>query len=101
MHGCRWLQEDDICHFGCAAGVWDVQRNAPAYRRLTLKKIVEKPTRDYARGHLLTPGLREVSERRAQRSSVCESEGARLPRQRSGDARTHELRSSWDRCDRA
>jgi len=49
--------EDDINHFGCAAGRWEIKRDAPSYKRLTVSTIVEKPTREYARANLATPGL--------------------------------------------
>ena len=56
--GLRRTGEEDIGHFGCAAGRWDVRREAPSYKRLTINTVVEKPTVEYARANLATPGLK-------------------------------------------
>ena len=50
-------REDEIYHFGCATGTWEVRRNAPSYRRLTISSVVEKPTVEYARANLAVAGL--------------------------------------------
>jgi UTP-glucose-1-phosphate uridylyltransferase len=34
-----------------------IKRDAPSYKRLALSTIVEKPTREFARANLATPGL--------------------------------------------
>jgi UTP-glucose-1-phosphate uridylyltransferase len=44
--------EKEISHYGCATGMWEVRRNAPAYRRLTIASVVEKPTLEFARANL-------------------------------------------------
>ena len=54
----RRTAEEHIGHFGCAAGRWEVRRDQPSYRRLTLSTVVEKPTKGYARANLSTPGLK-------------------------------------------
>ena len=54
----RRTAEEHIGHFGCAAGRWEVRRDMPSYRRLTLSTVVEKPTKGYARANLSTPGLK-------------------------------------------
>ena len=56
--GLRRTAEAHIGHFGCAAGRWDVKREAPSYKRLTLATVVEKPTVEYAQANLATPGLK-------------------------------------------
>ena len=53
----RRTNEGEINHFGCATGRWEVKRDAPSYKRLTVSHMVEKPTREYARDNLATPGL--------------------------------------------
>ena len=50
--------EDFIHSFGCVAGRWEVKRDAPSYKRLTVSTVVEKPTKGYARANLATPGLK-------------------------------------------
>ncbi len=52
----RSTGEEHICHFGCAAGKWEVRRR-DAQQRLTVATVVEKPTVEYARANLVTPGL--------------------------------------------
>jgi UTP-glucose-1-phosphate uridylyltransferase len=54
----RRTAEIDISHLGTACGKWEATRDAPAaYRRLALSALVEKPSTDYARANLVTPGL--------------------------------------------
>ena len=53
----RRTAESQINKFGCVAGRWEVRRDQPSYKRLTISTVVEKPTRDYARENLATPGL--------------------------------------------
>jgi len=50
-------QEADICHYGCATGTWEIRRDAPSYRRLTIASLVEKPTVEYARANLAVAGM--------------------------------------------
>ena len=49
--------EDEIYHYGCATGTWEIRRNAPSYRRLTIASVKEKPTVEYARSNLTVAGL--------------------------------------------
>jgi len=53
----RRTHEDHIGSFGCVAGRWEVKRDAPSCKRLTVGTVVEKPTRSYAQQNLATPGL--------------------------------------------
>jgi UTP--glucose-1-phosphate uridylyltransferase len=54
----RRTAEIDISHLGTACGKWEATRDAPAaFRRLALSALVEKPSTDYARANLVTPGL--------------------------------------------
>jgi len=50
-------KEEEIYHYGCATGTWEVRRNAPSYRRLTIASVVEKPTVEYARSNLAVAGM--------------------------------------------
>jgi len=59
LMGLRRTTEDHIGKFGCAAGRWEVKRDAPSYKRITISTVVEKPTRAYARANLATPGLKQ------------------------------------------
>jgi len=52
--GLRRTPEADIASFGTATGVW-----IEPERRLNITEFAEKPTVDYARGHLRVPGLRD------------------------------------------
>ena len=38
--------EGEIHKFGCASGRWQIKRDEPQYKRLTVSAIVEKPTRE-------------------------------------------------------
>jgi UTP-glucose-1-phosphate uridylyltransferase len=50
--GLRRTAETEIASFGAATGVW-----IDPERRLNITEFAEKPTADYARGHLRVPGL--------------------------------------------
>jgi UTP-glucose-1-phosphate uridylyltransferase/mevalonate kinase len=50
--GLRRTPEAEIASFGTATGVWTEPQ-----RRLTITEFAEKPTAEYARGHLRVPGL--------------------------------------------
>src|SRR5512136_1343051 len=52
--GLRRTAEDQIAAFGTVAGVW-----LDGGQLLNITEFVEKPTVDYARSHLLVPGLAE------------------------------------------
>jgi UTP-glucose-1-phosphate uridylyltransferase/mevalonate kinase len=52
--GLRRTPEDDIGNFGTATGIW-VEEN----RLINVTEFAEKPTPDYARSNLRTPGLPE------------------------------------------
>jgi len=54
----RRTSEEFIHAFGCVAGRWEVKRDAPSYKRITISTVVEKPTKGYARANLATPGLK-------------------------------------------
>ena len=58
LMGLRRTSEEFIHAFGCVAGRWEVKRDAPSYKRITISTVVEKPTKGYARANLATPGLK-------------------------------------------
>jgi UTP-glucose-1-phosphate uridylyltransferase/galactokinase/mevalonate kinase-like predicted kinase len=49
--GLRSTPADEIHHFGCAAGSWEENS------LLTITKLYEKPSREYAEGHLRVDGI--------------------------------------------
>ena len=53
----RRTPEEAISHYGTVSGSWEVRRGTPSYERLTVSSITEKPTAEYARLNLTTPGL--------------------------------------------
>jgi UTP--glucose-1-phosphate uridylyltransferase len=46
--------EEEIRHYGCVTGNWDVENS-----ELTITEFYEKPDVDYARKHLHTNGMKE------------------------------------------
>ncbi len=57
MMALRRTRGEAISHFGCVAGKWEMRRDTPAYKRIAITSIVEKPTVEYARSNLRVPGL--------------------------------------------
>ena len=54
----RRTAEAEVVRFGAACGKWEVSRDASlAYKRLAVSTMVEKPTVEFARANLATPGL--------------------------------------------